>query len=355
MHQSANSRVSVAAESQPLKGNQPVDIKQARRQLENAASNEDPVILPASLLSDLALEDLPEGAAFQVGTLKDGVCHLDWEGCLYRTGSVINAEAEHCWTRKYWYAPVGLEQYMDLIRRAVETRHRLRGDVEVTGYDDDGAYIQLHFEISTHEREPKKAFDKARKVSDELEEAAQHAADEVGKRVAEVAARLSGWGSEPLDKLVEKVELSQSTDDKGRSLEELASRLFEQIPGFTVTGRLRTATEEIDISIVNDATEPRFRRESAMILGECKNWSTKCDKDAFVVFREKLENRNRRCSLGFLISWNGFTSTVTKEMLRGSRDDTLIVPVTGEDIRVGVRSGNILKQLTRCWDSAVAL
>src|SRR6185295_6406435 len=120
----------------------------------------------------------------------------------------------------------------------------------------------------------------------------------------------------PLDKLVEKVEAATSTDDKGRSLEELTSRLLEQVPGFTITGRIRTATEEIDISIVNDATEARLRRESALILAECKNWTSKCGKDEFVIFREKLENRKRRCSLGFLISWNGFTTTVSKEMLR---------------------------------------
>ena len=70
---------------------------------------------------------------------------------------------------------------------------------------------------------------------------------------------------------------------------------------------------------------------------------------------EKLENRNRRSSLGFLISWNGFTSTVTKEMLRGSREETLIVPITGEEIRAAVRNGDFLKELVACWDRAVTL
>ena len=159
----------------------------------------------------------------------------------------------------------------------------------------------------------------------------------------------------PLHKLVERVETATSTDDKGRSLEELASRLFGQVPGFAITGRIRTSTEEIDISIVNDATEPRLRRESALILAECKNWTSKCGKDEFVIFREKLENRKRRCSLGFLISWNGFSSAVTKEMLRGSREETLIVPVTGRNMRAAVRSGDVMKELLSCWDAAVAL
>ena len=39
-----------------------------------------------------------------------------------------------------------------------------------------------------------------------------------------------------------------------------------------------------------------------------------------------LENRSHRCALGFLISWNGFTETVTKEKLRGSREQIMLVP-----------------------------
>jgi hypothetical protein len=332
-----------------------VTLDEARRQLANAIDDEEPVTIPASLLKELTIDDIPAGVSIQIGILKDGVYHMEWEGRLYRDRDVILGEAEHLSTRKYWYAPLGLEQYMDLVRRAVETRHRLRGDVELTHFEDDGAFIHLHFAITTGESSPAKAFDKVQKIAGEVEEAAERAADDVGKRVAEVAARLSGWGSEPLDDLIERVETAKSTDDRGRSLEELASRLLQQIPGFAVTGRIRTATEEIDISIVNDAAEPRLRRESALILAECKNWTSKCGKDEFVIFREKLENRKRRGSLGFLISWNGFTATVTKEMLRGSREDVLIVPMIGVDIRAAVRSGDMLKELVRCWDAAVAL
>jgi len=125
--------------------------------------------------------------------------------------------------------------------------------------------------------------------------------------------------------------------------------------GLTVTNRIRTATEEIDISILNDSEDPRLRRESALLLAECKNWMGKCGKDEFVIFREKIENRNQRCNLGFLISWNGFATTVTKEMLRGSREQTLIVPVTGKDLRAAVRDSDFLKVLVECWDKAVHL
>ena len=204
---------------------------------------------------------------------------------------MVFGEADLAWTRKYWYSPLGLEQYLDLVRRAVETRHRTHGDVELTHYDDDGAYVQLYFRIDTKDTNLARAYAAVRKIADEVEEAAEQAADEVGQRIAEVAARLSGWGSESLDGLVDAVEKSASADDKGRTLEELSSRLFASVPGFAVTGRVRTETEEIDITVLNDSTEARLRREGALILAECKNWTGKCGKNEFVLFHQKVENR----------------------------------------------------------------
>lgn len=330
-------------------------LEEARSLLADSSEDEEPAFLPPGLLSELKLDDIPDGGRFEVGAMDGDVQVPEWEGRIVRRGDELEGEAVQTNTRKYWYEPLGLEQYMDLVRRAVETRHRLRGDVELINHDDDGAYIHLRYSIRTGTSDPRTAYERAKKISEEIEEAAQQAADEVGKRIAEVAARLSGWGTEPLDALVEKVSTGTTADDKGRSLEELASRLFEQVPGFSVGGRIRTATEEIDISIINDASEARLRREAALILAECKNWSSKCGKDELVVFREKMENRNRRCTLGFLISWNGFTGTVTKELLRGSREGALIVPMTGEDIRAAVRARDFMRTLLSCWDAAVAL
>ena len=333
-----------------------MDVQEARRTLAHWNEQEEtPVDLPASVLPELTIDDLPDGATIQVGSLKNGVIHLDWNGTLGRDGDTLYGEADHSWTRKYWYSPLGLEQYLDLVRRAVETRQRVRGDVELTHYDDDGAYVTLRFRIDTSERNLGKAYDAVRKIAAEVEEAAEHAADEVGQRIAEVAARLSGWGSETLDALVDAVEKARSTDDKGRTLEELCSRLFASVPGLVVTGRIRTETEEIDISVLNDSTEARLRREGAVILAECKNWTGKCGKNEFVVFRAKLENRSQRCTLGFLVSWNGFSDTISKEMLRGSREEILVVPMTGEDIRAAVRSGDFARVLLQRWDSAVNL
>jgi hypothetical protein len=187
------------------------------------------------------------------------------------------------------------------------------------------------------------------------ESATHQDANEVDRLIGPVAARISVWGSDDLEILVNRVETASTPDYKGRSLEELCSRLFETIEGFTVTERIRTATEEIDLLILNNSTEARLRRELPLVLVECKNWSGKCGKNEFVVFQAKLENRKRRCSLGFLVSWNGFADTFTSEMLRGSREETLVVPITGEEIRAAVRDDNFSKLLNVWWDRAVTL
>jgi hypothetical protein len=304
-------------------------------------------------LSNLSKDDLPDSTSLQVGTLKDGIIHFDWNGSIFKHNDAIVGEADYTWTRKYWYHPIGLEQYLDLIRRAVELRAKTHNDIKLTYFDDDGAYIQMTFIINTNENNIGKAYSQILKICQELEETADNASDEIGKRIAEIATRLSGWGSQSLDSLVKSVEKYSIADEKGRLLEELISRLFEQMNGFSVTGRIRTATEEIDITIINDSQEPRFRREAAIILAECKNWSDKCGKDEFIIFKEKMENRSKRCTLGFLISWNGFKTTVSKEMLRGSKAEILVVPLSGKDIREAVLDNNFENVLIRCWEKAI--
>lgn len=330
-----------------------MDATKAKAILQEASGTDEPAVLPRSVLRQLTAADVPDGIRIQVGHTKGNIIHLDWEGFLFKHGAHIHGEAEYIWTRKYWYAPIGLEHYLDLVRRAVEVRTRDHGDVELTHYDDDGAYIQLSFSISCNETNLSRAYRHIRRICGELEGTAENAADQVGKQLAAIAGRLSGWGSGDLNTLVDTVEKASSTDQRGRSLEELVVRLFESVPGFAVTSRIRTATEEIDISVLNDNPDPRFRRESAILLAECKNWSGKCGKNEFVLFKQKIANRSGRCSLGFLISWNGFRSTVTKELLRGSREQVLVIPMTGKEIREAVQDGDFLRVLTASWEKAV--
>ena len=85
--------------------------------------------------------------------------------------------------------------------------------MEMSKADHDGAYVHLSFAIITTDHNLREAFDTILRVTSEVEEAAQQAADEVGRRIARVAARLSGWGSESLDALVDKIGLAGSSDE----------------------------------------------------------------------------------------------------------------------------------------------
>ncbi|MDB4889231.1 MAG: hypothetical protein JWL61_1086 [Gemmatimonadetes bacterium] len=330
-----------------------VQVSEAKALLAGGGEDE-PIILPRSVLSSLDVADMPPNTAIEVGAVRDGVMHLDWNGMLSVKDGYVSGSAEILNTRKYWYSPLGLEHYCDLIRRAAEVRERVHGDVTAVDVDDDGAYVRLTFGINTQSENLGEGFKRILAITAELEEAADAAVEQIGKQVALIASRLSGWGSTSLDTLADTVASATSTDERGRSLEELVSRLFEGVPGFSVTGRIRTATEEIDLSVLNGSDDPRFRRESALILVECKNWSGKCGKNELVAFREKVLNRRTRASLGFLISWNGFARTVDKELLRGSRESAVIVPITGKEIRSAIRSAEFTSLLVGAWERAVS-
>lgn len=156
-----------------------------------------------------------------------------------------------------------------------------------------------------------------------------------------------------LTTLVNLVERATESDLKGRVLEELVAKLFSTISGLNVVTRTRTATEEIDISIFNDTTDGFLAKEGAVILVECKNWTGKCGRDEFSLLEKKAENRRERCSLSFLVSWNGFTGAVEKELLRSSRQQLVIVPLTGKELKMAVQDKNFFEVIKTAWNDAV--
>jgi len=149
---------------------------------------------------------------------------------------------------------------------------------------------------------------------------------------------------------------TEETNRKGKALETLIAALFSSIEGFVEVGRnMNTETEEIDITFGNESHHPRWQKESSLILVECKNWlSKRVGKNEFVSFREKVENRFGRCRLGFLVCVEEFAETVTKEMLRSSKSDLLVVPIDGEKLQQLVNSSN-RKQLLLDFLTAATL
>lgn len=160
--------------------------------------------------------------------------------------------------------------------------------------------------------------------------------------------------ADDLPSLIQATNEAASNQDKGKSLEELMVALFSSIDGFSVESNIKTKTEEIDLWIENESDS--FRSEGEIILVECKNWSGRCGKNEFVLLKEKAINRGGRCSIAFLVSWNGFADTITQEMLRGSREGLLIVPLEGQAISDAVEEGmTFLSLLKKARKSALSI
>ncbi|MEW6160203.1 MAG: restriction endonuclease [Verrucomicrobiota bacterium] len=152
---------------------------------------------------------------------------------------------------------------------------------------------------------------------------------------------------------IAKIQKAKRPAEKGIALETLVETLLKTIPGLTVSSRVLTDTEEIDLFVLNNVENGWLSRQHPVILVECKNWSSVCGKNEFVTFKEKMLNRKGQCSLGVLISWNGFADTVTKEMLRGSRERHVILLMDGNSLRKSAERGSFLPELEVAWKEAI--
>lgn len=102
----------------------------------------------------------------------------------------------------------------------------------------------------------------------------------------------------------------QGRNDKGDALEELVSYLFGMIPGCRIpaTKVLNNAeSEEIDVPVVHRGPDDPFTLSifPAVIMVECKNWSSPVGSAAVAAFLDKLTNRS--LGLGILVAANGVT------------------------------------------------
>src|SRR5690242_4903507 len=109
----------------------PITQSMLRRLLASGEGKEEPVLRRASVLPVLTINDIPKECRSRLvpPTRTLSIRMVKTPG---RVGGSIIAEADNTWAPKYSYSPLCLEQYMDLVRHAVETRHRTRGDVGLT-------------------------------------------------------------------------------------------------------------------------------------------------------------------------------------------------------------------------------
>lgn len=101
---------------------------------------------------------------------------------------------------------------------------------------------------------------------------------------------------------------SLSNEVRGRSFEDLVQRLFQDIPGITVTSRNNKdafATQEIDLAVWNDGDPTGLGGFPQVFLVECKNWSAPVGSMEVAWFDSKL--RLKGCSFGILFAMVGIT------------------------------------------------
>jgi Holliday junction resolvase-like predicted endonuclease len=326
-----------------------MDRNDVLSELHEAAEKQCMAHLDAEMLELLKASDIPDGVSVRIDALTDSC--LDTR--IFVMDGRLQVAVDYDFVRQWWHPALNVNYYADLLLRAAELRAARFGDVRIQHFIDNEEQISLYLAVISPNRSIRRALSHARKLCGEFEDVANRALLDVERYAAEAARKVSGWDTEIAAQLIDLVKSAQSADQKGRALEELVSELLSSVPGFVVTSRTRTSTEEIDLVVSNRSTDKHLAAEGPFVLVECKNWTGKCGKNEYVLLRNKLENRKGRCKLGFLVSWNGFTATFGKEMLRDSKETTCVVPLSATDLERAVALGDVSTVLMEAWQKAV--
>lgn len=305
------------------------------------------VHIPISKLEGIYLKDIPEEVAIypvekviQTSEYGKEIHNLPFPIPLMTDVTIHGSFAfvtMHGYT-KYWHGILGLSYYMDLMVESLIRLEKENPFIKIQEYrSDEDVHFFLSFSIDLS---PNllvfEALDRIREIFDLINDSLEEVIDSL--RVF-VEKRNIDFEQTIQQKWNETLTITDS-NQKGTALEELLVLIFSSVEGFVPSHRIRTETEEIDISVRNEAKDSFWSKFTPFILVECKNWSTNCGKDEVVTFRSKLVNRFGLSHIGFLVSINGFRKTVTKEILRGSQTEFLVVPIDGKKLKGLVFSKN---------------
>lgn len=333
-----------------------MDKKRLQEYFDQFVQSDEPAHFRPSETEGILVSDIPNDVEIEISELDEkGIRHIELEGSFKKQNGKLYLHMAHDWYRKWWTAPLGMAHHMDLIKRLVEFRQKEEKNIEGIEFDDEGDWCHLYYSIIIPDeiKTLYEAYDFGVNFSIWKDRILHSVQNRIGAIVNEIANEYSSFKSLEFPELIDRVESEKDSNIKGRLLEELMHKFFSFVEGFEVIERLKTETEEIDLVILNKSTIPLWQKESSLILVECKNWSSKCGKNELVVFKEKITNRKGRAKIGFFVSWNGFAETFTKEDLRSSQGDILIVPVTGKNI-IEALSNSIKEHLEKWWVNATS-
>lgn len=309
-----------------------------------ALEYEDEVFVSEAELRALDARDIPAGSHVGIGKDAGGHVEVEFDGYLTASaeGVLTVYVAFEAWP-KYWYSSLGARQHLELLRKSVEARAVSVGDVRLDDYsDEDDVRISLTYQVTLPPSfSPYDAVIAARRVQADVDRPVEHILSEVDRSLARAAQALVQGEFLAMNDLLLAVERSDETSVKGKALEALVAAAMQKVPGFYVSERnLRTATEEIDLLVINGNEGPLFRKEGPLILVECKNWSRRTPRVEVSALEGKIRNRRGRCTVAYFVSWLDLSSDGHRELLRMSRENYVIAPVNGTQLRGAIGQGD---------------
>lgn len=132
--------------------------------------------LPKGLIGDVPVNQLPEMAVFEIcDRVEDSVIMMETIPIrVQRIGdNRVRLEFEDSGTRKYWDGTVGFKTYMETKKGIVEDRVAQLGDIALTGYEDDGAWIHLAYSAEVEVEKVSTAVELAEQIVEEIEGATE--------------------------------------------------------------------------------------------------------------------------------------------------------------------------------------
>ncbi len=132
--------------------------------------------LPKGLIGEALVNQLPETVVFEIcERIEDSIIMMDTIPIrVQRIGdNRVRLDFEDSGTRKYWDGTIGFKAYMEAKKGIVEERATQVGDIALTGYEDDGAWIHLTYSTEAEVEKISTAVELAEQIVEEIEGAVE--------------------------------------------------------------------------------------------------------------------------------------------------------------------------------------
>lgn len=135
---------------------------------------------------------------------------------------------------------------------------------------------------------------------------------------------------------------------KGLVWEETAAYMLERIEGIKINGRrMRVDRQEIDLCCVNVSVNEELWKLGALILVECKNWSSKADVGVIRSIGQIMYMKGTTATL--LFSKQGVSSDANDEILQLALRGAYVLCITKGDLLTVAEKEDFTKLLLRKW------